>query len=410
MPELKRGYQGPLYGPWFDWAFRKYSKLQGLLGRNDGYFGTDEERWVFALQANLGIVQDGVFGDRTAAAAGYTWPGAAAPPLVLERRPIWKYSAPGSGAPGNVGPAFLLGERCKRELRINHQIIDYPIGGYLGLMGGPPDLSYNDVIELLYQSLRRLLGANPDVQRAMAARRVDRQARVDVELWIDGYSQSADGVRRAAARLFGPGGEYELIRDRINGLVLFGDPGTPVTGISRMKYEPWLEQLVTDINYPNDFYAIAPDKIRGAMFGIITEAEMSLPFFVHVLRLGARIIPDWLTFLPIGGMLGQIGGGMFGPLAQLSVGMMTGLNGNPLMGQMMGMAGSATDAAIDQQLYELLRPTGVLASIPDMIGLIGALPGLQAHGGYDRDPAMMERAWSVVARPQRDPQGNRILY
>lgn len=409
MPELKRGYQGPLYAPWFSWASRKYSRLAGLLGRNDEYFGSDEEAWTRALQHNLGIVQDGVFGDRTAAAAGYTWPGAAAPPLVLQRRPIWQYSAPGSGAPGHVGPAFQLAERVKREMNINHQIVDYPIGGYLGLMGGPPDLSYNDVVELYYQSLRRLLGANPDVHAAMAARRADRNARVAVELWIEAYSQSADAARRAVLRLFGDGGEYELIRDRINGLILFGDPGARGTGISGILYPDWLERLVVPVNYPNDFYAYAPDRIRRAMFPIVTAAEVSLPFFVQVLRLGARVIPDWLTFLPVGGLLGQLGGGMFGPLAQLSVSAMTGLSGNPLLSQMMGMAGSAVDAKLTEDLYQILRPTGMLSSIPDMVQLVGALPGLQAHGTYEFDPHMMNLAWSAIARPQRDQQGNRLL-
>lgn len=378
MPELKRGYQGPLYGPWFDWANRKYSRLAGLLGRKDGYFGSDEEAWVRALQANLGIVQDGVFGDRTAAAAGYVWPGTSAPPVVSVRRPIWAYSAPGSGSPGNAGPAFQLGERMKRELNINHQIIETEIGGYLGFMGGDPKNSYLDIIEQEYQALRRLLSSNPDVQAAMAARRADRQARVAVELWLLAYSQSADGIRRAVARLFGPGGEYELIADRINGLVLFGDPGTPVTGISRLRYDGWLERLVSDINYGNDFYAVAPDKIRPAMFGIIVEAEMELPFFVHVLRLAVRIVPDWLAF---------------------------GLTGNPLFGQMMGLAGGPGDTKVDDDLYNLLKPTGLLASIPDLIGLVAALPGLQAHGGYEFDPVMMDRAWSVIARPQRDASG-----
>lgn len=401
MAELKRGYQGPLYGPWFDWLTRKYSQIAPLLGRRDGYFGSDEERAVFELQRKLGIVQDGVFGDRTAAAAGYVWPGQSAPPVVERRRPIWAYSAPGSGAPGNVGPAFQLGERVKRELKINHQWIGYPIGGYLGFMGGDPRNSYNEVIGMLDRELERLLWDNPDVQRAMAARRTNPTAAVDVELWLPGYSQSADGIRRSVLRLFGDGGPFAPIRDRINGLVLFGDPGTPGTGISGRTYPAWLERLVRDINYPNDFYAVAPDKIRRAMFGIIVEAEMELPFFVHVLRLAARIIPDWLTFLPIGGLLGGIlggaTGGPFGTLATLSVGAMSGLGGNPALGQLMGMAGGAEDQAVDDQLYELLRPTGVLASIPDMIGLIGALPGLQAHGGYEFDPAMMQRAYDVIA-------------
>lgn len=415
MPELKRGYQGPLYDPWFDWATRKYSKLAGLLGRRDEYFGSDEERWTKALQHNLGIVEDGIFGDRTAAAAGYRWPGTSAPPIVQQRRPIWAYSAPGSGAPGNAGPPFQLGERCKNVLHINHQIVDYPIGGYLGFMGGDPKYSYNDIIELLYQSLRRLLWGNEDVRRAMAARALSRSIVVDVELWFFAYSQSADGMRRAVARLFGPGGEFELIADRINGLVLVGDPGTPRTGISRLSYAPWLESKVREINYDNDFYAVAPDRIRPAMFNIIVEANMSLPFFVHVLRLAMRIVPDWLTLgAPVGGALGGLlggglgslfgtpaGGGAFGGLSQLAIGAATGLNGNPMFGQMMGLAGGPGDQQVDDQLYNLLKPSGVLSEIPDMVGLVAALPGLQAHGGYEFDPVMMEHAYQIVAGYRR---------
>lgn len=404
MPTMKRGYSGPLYNPWYDWAKRKYSQLAELLGRRDGYFGSDEDRWTRALQAKLGLVQDGIFGDRTAAAAGYAWPGESKPPVVEQRRPIWHYTAPGSGAPGNVGPAYQLGERCKREHNVNHQWIGYPIGGYLGFMGGDPKYSYLEVIDMLDRELERLLWLNPDVQRAMAAREHDRDAKVDVELWFEGYSQSADGIRRSVARLFGEGGPFERIRDRINGLILFGDPSTPGTGISGLTFPAWLERLCHEINYPNDFYAVATDKIRRTMFGIIVQAEMELPFFVHVLRLAARIIPDWLTFLPLGGLLGGLlggGGGMFGSLAQMSVGAMTGLSGNPALGSFMGMAGTDRDKAVDDQLYALLRPTGVLASLPEMIGLVAALPGLQAHGGYEFDQAKMDEAFGHVARFRR---------
>jgi hypothetical protein len=109
-------------------------------------------------------------------------------------------------------------------LNLNHVWLDYPIGGYLGLMGGDPKYSYDDIIEFEAQALERALDANPDVQRAMATRRANPKALVDVELWFFGYSQSADGMKRAVARLFGPGGKYELIRDRINRIIVVRRP------------------------------------------------------------------------------------------------------------------------------------------------------------------------------------------
>jgi hypothetical protein len=404
---LKLGSSGPEVGRFFDYFTKWASGYAFLLGRRDLYYGKDEAAFTRELQRRLGVPITGAFGDAEAARTGYRWTGTTTPPAVQQVRPIWAYSAPGSGAPGDVGPPFQLGERCKRELNIHHQWVGYPIGGYLGVMGGDPRYSYNDIIGFEDRELERLLWLNPDVVQAIAARRLNRNAAVAVELWFFAYSQSADGMRRAILRLFGDGGPFEVLRDRINGLVLFGDPGTPKTGISGLSYPLWLELLCSEINYPNDFYAVAPDKIRRAMFGIIVEAQMELPFFVHVLRLAVRIIPDWLTLgAPVvgpllgglGGLLGSpAGGGAFGGLAQLAIGSATGLTGNPLFGQMMGLAGGPGDQKVDNDLYNLLTPTGVLSSIPDMIGLVAALPGLQAHGGYEFDPAMMDRAFQVIA-------------
>lgn len=406
MTVLKKGSSGPEVFRFYDY-FTKWAKSYAfLLGRRDGYFGNDEDTFVRELQRRLQVPITGQFGDVEASRTGYRWLGDTAPPADQPKLPIWHYNAPGSGATTFQGPAFQTAARAEREFRHHNQPIGYPMGGYLGLMGGPPDLSYNDVIHALDVELERLLWSNPDVLDAMERRRLDATAAVAVELWFEAYSQSADGIRRSVNRLFGDGGPFAMLRDRINGLILFGDPGTPKTGISRLTYPAWLEALVREVNYSNDFYAIAPDNIRPAMFGIIVEAEMELPFFVHVLRLAARIIPDWLTFLPIGGMLGGLGGlmgkgGPFGTLATLSVGAMTGLGGNPALGQLMGMAGGGGDQEVDDKLYDLLKPTGILANIGGLIQLVGALPGLQAHGGYEFDPAMMDRAFDVIARFRR---------
>src|SRR5205823_6390269 len=97
--------------------------------------------------------------------------------------------------------------------------------------------------------LLRLLDLNPDVQETMRLRRGDPHAVVAVELWFLSYSQSADGMKRAVQKHFGPGGKYELIRDRINGIIAFGDPSKPNTGIARLVYHPdaWVTALTHSI-------------------------------------------------------------------------------------------------------------------------------------------------------------------
>lgn len=357
------------FGEWFQRFAKSYAPPV------DGYFGNAERDAVRILQRNLGVPITGEFDEATAShpQIKYKIKGVSVP--TKEYRPIWAYSAPGSGAPGNVGPAYQLGERCKKILNINHQWVGYPIGGYLGFMGGDPKHSYNDVAAIggfFDRELERLLWINPDLLKALAARQINPKAKVDFETWFFAYSQSADAMRRTVQRLFGDGGPFELLRDCINGLVLFGDPSTPVTGISRLTFEPWLERLVTEINYPNDFYAVAKDKIRPAMFGIIVEADMELPFFVHVIRLAMRIIPSWLGLIGIGSPLQSAGG-------------------------LLSQANSNRDTAVDDQIYAILSPMGLLLNILDLIGLLAALPGLQAHGGYEFDPVMMNRAYDKVA-------------
>lgn len=384
MPELKIGYQGPLYNPWYDWATRKYASYAFLLGSRDGYFGNSEAAFVRELQRRLGIVQDGIFGDRTAAAAGYVWPGASTPPVVVQRRPIWLYSAPGSGAPWWLGPSFDLGQMVagagfngpgRESLRIQHQPIGYPIGGYLGLMGGDPALSYLDVINAQKVELGRLLRENPDVQHALAARRRVRAeggyTPVDVELWFSGYSQSADGMREAILALFGDGGEFALIRDRINGLLLFGDPATPGTGIARKTFPAWLERLVVDINVANDFYAVARDKIRPLFYEWFIKAETEIPFVVYSAQI---IIPALLK------LIAPFLSGFGNPLALPILTGATGVSGGLLNSVLGGMA--TTSQKPNPELVELLSVQGLLTSLPDLLGLMQALPGLQAHGAY----------------------------
>lgn len=347
----------------------------------DGYIGTPDDTAIRMLQEKLGIVVDGVFGDRTAARVGYK-PKSGIPIKVQERRPIWLYSAPGSGADFWFGPSAELGEYAKNVLHINHQPLYFQKGGYLGFLGGDPKFSYNEVIFDQYLSLKHCLTVNPDVQRALTARRFDRNARVDWEGWFSGYSQSAHGMAEAVLKLFGDGGEFELLRDRINGLILFGNPATPKTGIADRVYPQWLNEKTTSLNMPKDFYAFAPDKIRRAFFQIIVQAELELPFGVHVIRIAVPIIMKWASLImPIFAPL--LGG--FGPMVQMALGGLNGLSAignNPMIGGLFGQAGGPGDEEVDQRIIELLGPMGLLASIPELIALMAALPGLQAHGDF----------------------------
>lgn len=371
---------------WQNWAVRYAPSYAFLLGAVDGYYGQSDAAFTREMQRRLGLVQDGEFGPVTAGRVGYA--GALPTP---PRRPIWLYSCPGSGADYWLGPSFDVGQMVagtgwnepgRQSLSINHQPVAFQKGGYLGLMGGDPKFSYLEVIADQLASIRWLLQNNPDVQRAMAARRADPAAKVDVELWFSGYSQSADGLMEAIADLFGDDGEFFLIRDRINGLICFGNPATPVTGIARKVFPAWLNALTLNINATDDFYAVAKDDIRPAFYAEIIKAEMELPFFVHVLRIAVPIILEWAaTLLPIFGPL--LGG--FGPMVQLALGTLNGLQGlgnNPVLGQLMGQAGGGRDVATTKRIEDILSPTGVLQNIGGLIRLIAALPGLQSHGAY----------------------------
>lgn len=373
---------------WFDWATRYAQTYAFLLGPRDGYYGSHEAAFTREMQRRLGLVQDGIFGPVTAGKVGYA--GAKPTPA---RRPIWFYSCPGSGADFWLGPSHDVGEMLcgrafnepgRQSLNINHQPVSFQKGGYLGFLGGDPKFSYLEVIADQKASIRWLLQNNPDR---------DNPA---VELWFSGYSQSADGLCDAILDLFGDAGEFRHLRDRINGLVCFGNPATPVTGIARKVYPAWLNRIIFNINTSDDFYAVARDDIRPAFYAEIIKAEMELPFFVHILRISVPVIMGWaVAFLPF---LAPLLGG-FGPMVQLGLGMINGLQGlgnNPMLGGFMGQAGTGQDVATTKRVEDILSPTGVLQNIPGLIGLIAALPGLQSHGAYH---AIM---------PPRPEFGNRV--
>lgn len=348
---------------WYDWARRYAAAYADLLGPRDGYYGSNEAAFVREMQRRLGQVQDGVFGPVLAGMTGY---GGA---KVVQRRPIWLYSAPGSGADWWLGPSHDLGEMVagkrfngpgRESLHIIHQPVGYAKGGYMGLMGGDPRLSYLDVLTDQRRSLEWLLDNNPDLDSP------------DFEVWFSGYSQSADGMLEAVLALFGDGGRFKALRSRINGLILFGNPATPGTGIARKSFPPWLNALTHNINVHDDFYAVAEDRIRPLFYEWFVRAETELPFVVYTAQI---VIPAILALIPTLGPLA-------GPFLPLLLAGQVGLSWLlPLFTQVIGGVVNVSKPP-NPELVELLSVKGLLTSLPDLLGLLIALPGLQAHGLY----------------------------
>ena len=347
-----------------------YTRLHGPLPTDTDEFGQRAVEWQKEYESRTGQEQDGIVSDQDLLELH----------VVRPHRPIWCYSAPGSGAPWWMGPPFDLGEWCKQVLNLNHQPIGYPIGGYMGLMGGDPSFSYIDVVNALSAELERLISINPDMNDH------------NVEFWFFGYSQSADALKQAVDKLFGVGGRFEVLRPRINGLVLFGDPArrpgptkvgnNPVgRGIAQNRTFPqWLEDLVWDIvnETPTpDFYAAVTDKIRPLFYEWFVKAETELPFVVYSAQI---IIPALLN--AVAPFLGALPGlaGLASPLAAPILAQASGVPVSMMSG-LLGAVTASTEKP-NPELIKLLSLQGILTSIPDLIALLGALPGIGVHGDY----------------------------
>jgi hypothetical protein len=398
-------------------AYPKNSKAKELGVTESGRYDQATFDAVFNIQPFLGLPATGVANAATQRALGAVEIAKPVQPVPVAHRKIHIFTAPGSGADWNIGPSFDLGEMVgtdnrpgdqnRKNLHINHQPLGFIKGGYLGALGGDPTFSYVEVTWDECRALREAIDSKNDVTEALrlaaaycaekdwnADSLTDAQLEeigdhLELELWFSGYSQSADGMEDALEVLFGDGGFvhpgdpskkpsspgiFRILRGCINGVIQFGNPSKEGTGIARKTRPAWLARKIRNIFAENDFYAIVPtsDSIRPAFYAIIIEAEMELPFFVHVLRVAVPIIMNYVPFL-----------GLFGPLGQLAVAAMAGLTtGTSLLSQFFGQANKSGDEKVDADLEKLLAPQGVLANIPGLIGLIGALPGLQRHGEY----------------------------
>lgn len=359
--------------PWQEWAYRYAASYAAILGPIDGYYGYSEEAFVKVLQQKAGVPITGRFDDLTAAKCGFKWKGSPKPSAVSTHRPIWVYSAPGSGVPWHVGPPFDLGEWVKKDFNLNHQPLGYPIGGYMGLMGGDPAFSYNDVLGFIKAELRRQILLCPDLNSPA------------LEIWLFGYSQSADGLKTAVNELFGDGGEFRDLRKRINGIIAFGDPtraagvtrvgnNPPGSGISRKVFPEWLEALTWSITNNGDFYACTQGDLIPLFYEWFVRAESELPFVIYSAQI---IIPALLNL--VAPFLGT-GWGLNDPLAGVVLASVTGLKGNTLGSLIGGVSGSSE--APNPKLIELLSIKGILTNLPALVGLLAALPGIQTHGEY----------------------------
>jgi hypothetical protein len=314
-------------------------------------------------------------------------------------------SAPGSGVDWWIGPPFTVGEWLKNENGVHHWPLGYPKGGYMGFMGGDSAQSYLDTIALEGLELERRIrddilggyGIKLGIGQKVTAEMVAKLP-AGFKLALGGYSQSAEGIIRAADRLFSDGGVFELLRPFLKVILVFGDPvrsggGTrygrtpPGAGISNYRPPAWLLALIAEVVAESgspDFYACCTSKIAKLAYQVIVRAETELPFLIYLAQIA---IPALLNLLS-GGLLGGAGGGLLGGLGGLIghagaiplLSSVTGLSGGALT-PLMGAAQEPTDD-VSAQIAQLLTPTGLLTSIPDLIGLLIAMPGIQSHGEY----------------------------
>ncbi|AGU92061.1 lysin B [Mycobacterium phage Bane1] len=326
--------------------------------------------------------------------------GGANPPPAAIITDAHFLSSPGSGADWWIGPSFEVGEWLKTNAGVRHWPLGYPKGGYLGLMGGDSAQSYLDTIALEGAELERriredilpLYGIKLAPGEVISMEDVD-QLPAGFKLILSGYSQSADGIIRAAARLFGDGGIFAALRSFVKGILVFGNPARQGgatrygrsprgKGISGYVAPSWLAALIIDVvtETPTapDFYACNVSPIATAVYEVVIHAETELPFVLYLAKL---VIPAILNLVS-GGIFGAGGvGGQLGSAATVPIlAGLTGMSGGQLL-PFVNMAQQGDDELL-APLIAALSPTGLLMSLPQLIGLLLALPGIQTHGEY----------------------------
>lgn len=385
---------------WQRWALKyaaSYAPL--LMGPVDGYYGTSDGAFTYELKRRLiaaghSVVLNTIFDQATADIVKYKGASTSAGTGMWWRKGAWIYTMPGSGADWTIGPAFQVGIHAEARHGFRHQGVQFAQGGYLGLMGGDSSLSFNESNLDMIKSLEWLLDHNPDVQALMAQLNAGQRATVDLDLIFVAYSKSAIGLSQALVKLFGDGGKYAKIRGWIRLVIQFGDPGKSEhkdggspgwnpggSGIARVEWPAWLLDKTVSITNPLDFYAVVPlnELIRPVFYQEIIDADAQLPYFAHLLNIGVGVAMEWLPlFAPLlGGLTSGIGIPIIGGMAKLPASSFGELT------KMFGFAGNAhDDTNVDAELIKMFSAQGLFTTMPQLIGVIGALPGLQNHGMY----------------------------
>lgn len=378
--------------------FAGYARTIGDLPTDTDLFGPRAQAWQREYERRLGRPQDGIVSDYDLGVLGVPVPQ----PV---HRPIYIFSAPGSGADNTVGPPNDVGQWAEDVLHINHRRLNFPIGGYMGLLGGDASLSYNDVIAAEGADLEVQLGQVLTAE-GLDPNNPDTWTNTVIEIWFVAYSQSSDGMKVAVNRLFGDGGRFEKLRSRINGLLLFGDPArqpgptkvgnSPVGwGISRKVFPAWLNDLTWSITAETptapDFYAACDDEIRPLFYQVIVQAATTLSFFELTCKIAIPILIS--NFAPFLGGLGTIATAVATPILAAATGLQPAVVSSAI-----DAANGPTDAEVDAKLTQLLSVQGVLTNIPGLIHLLEAVPGIQTHGSYyDPHPEFGGRTGIQVA-------------
>lgn len=402
---------------WQKWATVYAKSYVILMGPVDGFYGTSDGAFTFEMKRRLiaaghALVLNNIFDAETAKIVGYKGRvEGGAVDTGKRRNGAWNYNMPGSGADRTVGPAHQVAVHADKVHGIRDQGVDFAQGGYMGFMGGDAKLSFVESNQDMGKSLYQMHDANPDLQNLLRQHRAGKPITQDLDLFYGAYSKSATGIWNWLEEAFGPGGRYHEAAGWIRFVYNFGDPSKqpapkdggspgwfpPGRGIDRRDRPQWLKDKVVSITNPLDFYAVVPDNdpIRPLFFEEIITADAELPYFVHLLNIGIQSAAQWI---PVFGPILKT----FSPAATSMLAL--GANLTPMLtnqlGGLMGQAQNANhDTDVDKKLIEMFSMQGLIKTMPALIGLIQALPGLQNHGMYHVPfPELNNRSGEQVGR------------
>jgi hypothetical protein len=198
-----------------------------------------------------------------------------------------------------------------------------------------------------------------------------------------GYSQGAD-VAVHVMHEFKPGGRLFGRLNDLKRVICFGNPGRPSgpdhmgrvfpqNGISGVYPPPELNHLLHSYDFPQDMYANA-NAIMKQFYAILTQMELSLPFFMAVLQLIGGVIP----------IFGGIGTG-----SVLTGSLLSGLFGNS-GGDLTKRLAAVAPGATQQQALSI---TAILSDLPGVAFALQQLMGFastNAHSRYGGSEAWLD--------------------